>query len=91
MSKEDEAIEATVEGMKDEAEVISDLINSDPETGIRIAQEWLGKLSRILPAEHDGIVNVRSALAAAVANPDTKKEYADLLKKLLEVMNKKLM
>ena len=91
MSKEDEAVEKTMEAMREAAEVISDLINRDPAAGIRAAHEWIGRLSRILSADHEGIVNVRAAIAAAVANPNTKEEYADSLKQLLEVMNKKLM
>jgi hypothetical protein len=66
-------------------------MDRDPEAGIKAANEWMGEKSRILSADHEGIVNVRAAIAAAVANPNTKKEYADSLSELLEVMNKKLM
>jgi hypothetical protein len=77
--------------MREEIEVISDLIDRDPEAGIEAANEWIEEQCRFLSADHDGIVNVRAAIAAALANPNTKKEFADRLKKLLELMNKKMM
>ena len=78
MSKEeDEAVKKAVEAMRQTAEAISDLMDRDLEAGVRAANEWIGELSRILPADHDGIVTVRTAIAIAVANPNTKKEYAD--------------
>jgi hypothetical protein len=91
MSRKDETVEEAMEAIWEEAQVISDLISRDSEAGVRAADEWIRKMSRILPADHDGIVNARAAIAAAVANPNTKKEYAESLKQLLEVMNKELM